>query len=76
MRKHDFLPGALIISFVLFLLTGCEQVALFPRPDIDRTTYLPRTESSRTDLSPREVRNGDLWRSETTASVETGAAHY
>jgi hypothetical protein len=41
-----------------------------PPPDIDRTTDLPRTASSRADLPPRDVRDGDLWRGEMSASVD------
>ena len=70
MKKPNSVGNALMVPFLFVLLAGCEQIAIMPRPDIDRTTDLPRTASSRADLTPRDVREGDLWRSEMSASVD------
>jgi hypothetical protein len=49
----------LLVSLSLFFLASCENVALFPRPDIDRRTDLPRRDISgdiaERDLSPDEI---------------------
>ena len=41
-----------------------------PHPDIDRTTDLPRTTASRSDSFSTDVREGDLWRGEMSATVD------